>query len=330
MNAGSVAEVAAAVRSHQSFILTSHARPDGDAIGSELSLAFALDALGKNVRVVNHDPVPAPYRVFPGIDRIELADNIGPIGREGPAVIVLECGNLARTEVKGLDAAGIVINIDHHVGNSMYGAVNWFDESAAACAEMVAELIDALGVPWSPAIATHLYLGIVTDTGGFHHANITPRTFELCRRITETGVDAAAMARQIFDSYNIGRLKIMGALLDAMTLFADGRIAVQYFDDELLARCGATFDDTDSLVNVPLGARDVVASVLFKRQGPNEFRVSLRSKGAVDVRRVAAIWNGGGHVNAAGCTVTGAYEEIVERVVDEVAASIAIGESVRK
>jgi phosphoesterase RecJ-like protein len=315
---GSVTDVAEAIRTRQSFILTSHARPDGDAIGSQIALALALEALGKSVRLVDHDPAPLAFRVFPATDRIEVTADVRGAA---DAVIVLECGDLSRPEVDGLDRY-FVINIDHHLGNRLYGAVNWFDESAAACAEMVADLIDVLGVPWTRDIATHLYLGIVTDTGGFRHANITARVFEICRRIAHTGVDAAAMARQIFDSFSIGRIKLTGALLGTMTLHANGALAVMAYDDDLLAQCGATADDTDNLVNLPLGAKDVLAVALFKPQAPNQFRVSLRSKGSVDVRQVATAWNGGGHRNAAGCTVPGDLTDAKAQIVAAVTRAI--------
>lgn len=296
----SLAAVVQAIRDRQTFVLTSHARPDGDAIGSQIALGLALESLGKTVRFIDHDAAPLPYRDFPAVDRIEVMSLFdGAVD----AVIVMECSTVSRTEVAGLDR-GYVINIDHHAGNTMYGAVNWYDESAAAVAEMAADVIDALGVTWTPEIATHLYLGITTDTGSFRHANITARTFELCRRIAETGVNPAALARQIYDSFSIGRVRLTGEMLHAMELHHDNQLAVLYFDDELLAACGATADDTDGLVNIPLGAKDVVAVALIKKQATGEIRVSLRSKGDVDVRAVAQQWGGGGHRNASGCTLT--------------------------
>jgi phosphoesterase RecJ-like protein len=307
---GSVTEVARAIQDRQSFVLTSHARPDGDALGSQLALAFALDALGKRVTLVDHDPAPLPYRAFPGVDRIQVAP---AWTGEADAAIVLECGDLSRPEVAGLDRT-FVINIDHHLGNTMYGAVNWFDESAAACTEMVADLIDVLGVPWSREIATHLFLGTATDTGGFHHGHITARTFELCRRVAGTGIEPAVLSRQIFDSYSIGRVRLTGALLNAMELHHDHRVALLYFDDALLASHGATVDDTDGLVNLPLGAREVLAVALFKRQADGSLRVSLRSKGDVDVRSVAQQWGGGGHKNAAGCTIAEGLDDAKAKV----------------
>ncbi len=306
------AHVADAIRARQSFILTSHARPDGDAVGSQLALGFAIEALGKSVRFINRDPVPAPYAEFPGIGRLELAARTTATA---DALIVLECSSRDRPEVAGLDGL-FTINVDHHAGNEMYGDVNWFDGSAAACGEMVADVIDALGVPWTPEIASHLFLAVATDTGGFRYGPMSARTFELARRIAAAGVDTALLSRAIFDSFGVGRVRLMGAMLNAMELHHGNRVAVLSFNDALLASCGATPDDTEGLVNLPLGAREVVATALLKEQAPGHYRVSLRSKGAVDVRAVAVAHQGGGHRNAAGCAMTGSLADVKRALVD--------------
>jgi len=308
----SLSNVVAAIRERQSFVLTSHARPDGDALGSQMALGLALESIGKTVRWVDHDAAPQPYRHFPSVDRIEVCSSFtGDVD----AVIVMECNALTRPEVTGFEGK-FVINIDHHGGNTMYGDVNWFDESACAVCEMTAEIIDALGVKWTREMATHLYLGISTDTGSFRHANITARTFEICRRIAETGVSISSLAGQIFDSFSIGRVKLLGAMLHAMELHDHNRLAILYYDEELLTRHGATQDDTDGLVNMPLGAKDVQAVVLIKKQPTGDFRVSLRSKGDVDVRAIAQKYNGGGHRNAAGCNMTGSLDDVKRALID--------------
>src|SRR5688572_4466382 len=314
---GSAIEVAAAIGRHDAILITSHARPDGDAIGSQLAMAFALDALGKRVRLVNHDPVPGPFRTFPGADRIIVSASVPGLDHLPPAAeatIVMECGDLTRPEVSSLERP-TVINIDHHVGNSMYGTVNWFDASAAACTEMVADVIDALGVSWTREIATHLYLGIATDTGSFRHGLISARTFQVSARVAAAGVSTGNLSREIFDSFGVGRLRLTGALLNTMELHHDNRLAVLYYDDELLKACGATSDDTDGLVNLPLGAKDVLAVALIRKQTDTQYRVSMRSKGHVSVRDVAMAHGGGGHINAAACTVTGSRESVTAAIV---------------
>jgi phosphoesterase RecJ-like protein len=314
-------EIRAAILERRRFVLTSHARPDGDAIGSQLALAFALRALGKDVRLVNHDPPPAPFMVFPGAGDIEVADRVS---HEFDAAVVLECGDLARTGVQGLDRAP-VINIDHHPGNTMYGAINWFDDSVSACGEMVFDVIETLGVPLSAEMATHVYIAILTDTGGFHFSGITPRTFDICRRLVDAGAEPLAIARAVYDNNSLGRVRLLGSLLNAMELAGDGRLAILYMDDAIAGAAGATADDTDGIINVPLTVGQIEAVAFFRPADDGGFRVSLRSKGDIDVGAVARHFGGGGHRNAAGCRIEGGYEAVkplvVGRVIDRMPSS---------
>jgi bifunctional oligoribonuclease and PAP phosphatase NrnA len=310
-----------AIRGRQRFLLTSHARPDGDSIGSQLAMAYALEALGKEVRLVNADAAPDHYREFPGVERIEIASRTDA---EVDALIVMECSDLSRTGVAFPDGH-FIINIDHHAGNRMYGALNWFDESAAACGEMVFDVIRGLGVALSPEIATHIYLAILTDNGSFHHSNITPRTFDICRQAVEAGVNPAAMARRVFDSNSFGKLKLIGALLAGMELIDEGRLAVPYLDDEMLTTCGCTHNDTEGVINLPLTAREIQAVVFFKVGPTADVRVSMRSKYDVDVRAVASSYGGGGHKNAAGFTVPGRLVDVRPQIIEQLIAAIAEG-----
>jgi len=304
-----------------SFLVTSHARPDGDSLGSQLALAGALRQLGKRVRIINSDPAPAMYAFLPDLSTIEIAASV-----EDPfdAVVVIECSNLSRSGVAGLEGRPI-INIDHHAGNAQYGTVNWLDESACACAEMVVELIAALGVRLTPALATHAYVAILTDTGSFRHANITARTFEICRRIAETGIDPARVAAQVFSNGSLGRLRLTGMLLDRMQLEHDHRIAVLTMNDTMLAEAGCDPDDLEGVVNLPLAARDVRA-VIFLKETDAGLRVSLRSKDAVDVRQVAVSFGGGGHRNASGFTVENQTPETRGLVIAGVATALDVSQ----
>ena len=314
MNADAVAD---AIRTRQTFLLTSHARPDGDSIGSQLAMAFALDALGKQVRIVNADPAPSAYEGFPGLDRIEI---LPAVDGDYDALIVMECGDLTRPGVEGLEGR-FTINIDHHIGNTGYGDVNWFEERAAACTEMVFSLVEALGVAMTPEIALHVYLGVVTDTGSFRHGSMSARTFEIARRCVDAGVDPAATARQVFDSNSVGKLRLMGSLLDGMEREAGGRVAVLRMSQRLLDAAGATLDDTEGLINMPLTAQHVQAVILFKTDDGG--RVSLRSKGDIDVRSVAVKYGGGGHKNAAGLTLDPDGPDAERQVIEEVVTAVA-------
>jgi bifunctional oligoribonuclease and PAP phosphatase NrnA len=307
------------IRTRPSFLLTSHARPDGDSIGSQLAMAAALRRLGKHVRVVNRDRPPEPFFALPGMEQIEVAPRVDA-GDE--TLIVMECSDLARPGVAGLEGR-FTINIDHHPGNAMYGAVNWFDETAAACGELVADLVDALEVPWDAEIASHIYLAILTDTGSFRHSTITARTFEACRRVAEAGVDPAAIARLVYEQSTIGKLKLIGALLDGMEVSADGRLAILTLDDALMARTGATSYDTDGVINMPLMASAVQAVALLRAEADGQVRVSLRSKGDLDVRLVAAQFGGGGHRNASGFTVAADPAAVRAQLSERLTAALA-------
>jgi len=319
-NAPELQQIVDTIRSRHRFVISSHARPDGDSIGSQLAAAYALRDLGKVVTIVNADRAPQPIMQFPGVGSITIADRVEG---EYDAAIIMECGDLARTGVAGLDRS-LVINIDHHPGNTGYGQINWFDPAAAACGEMVFDLVQALGVPLTVEIATHIYLAILTDTGSFHYSSISTRTFDICRATLEAGVDPVAVARNVYDSNNMGRLKLFGAVLSAMQLDPTGRIAIVYLDHEMARAAGGTYDDTEGLINLPLTVKEIQAVVFFKQMEGEEYRVSMRSKGEIDIGAVAKEFSGGGHKNAAGCTVKGGIDALQKMFVEKIEDAIAI------
>ena len=318
-----IERIVEAVRQRNRFVISSHSRPDGDSIGSQLAMALTLRGFGKHVDVVNLDRAPAPLLQFPAVADIQIAPSVSG---QYDAAIIMECGDLARTGVTGLDRFH-VINIDHHPGNSAYGQLNWFDPSAAACGEMVFDLIEALGAPLHVDVATHIYLAILTDTGSFHYSSISPRTFEICRRTLEAGVDPVRVARNVYDSNNMGRLRLFGSVLSAMRLDPTGRIAIVYLDHEMAQEAGGTYEDTEGLINLPLTVKEIEAVVFFKQTEGDEYRVSMRSKGEIDIGAIAKQFGGGGHKNAAGCTVSGSIESLqktfVERIDQTIRATIA-------
>jgi bifunctional oligoribonuclease and PAP phosphatase NrnA len=313
-----ILQIVDVIRQKQRFVVTSHARPDGDSIGSQLAFAYAARALGKDVTIVNRDAAPPPLMAFPGVPTIQIADSVTG---SYDAAVIMECGDLSRPGVAGLDQYAI-INIDHHRGNTGYGAINWFDESAAACGEMVFDLVTALGVPMSVEIATHIYLAILTDTGSFHYSSISPRTFDICRQMLEAGVDPVAMARTVYDSNNLGRLKLFGAVLSAMQIDPSGRIAIVYLDHEMARAAGGTYDDTEGLINLPLTVKEIQSVIFFKQSAGNDYRVSMRSKGDIDISAVAKEFGGGGHRNAAGCSATGPIDLLQKTFVEKVEQAI--------
>ena len=273
-----------------------------------MAMALALRAIGKEATVVTDAIPPVFLQPFPEVAGIRITQEI-----DGAfdAALIMECGALSRTGVAGLDRSPVV-NIDHHPGNTVYGAINWIDESAAACGEMVFTLIEALGAPLTKDIATHVYLAVLTDTGSFHFSHLTPRTYEIAKRSVEAGADPQWIARTHYDSNSLSRVRIFGAVMNGMTIVGEGRAALLSITRRTMEELGGTNDDLEGLINFPLTVKDIEAVAFFKEVGDNDWRVSLRSKGTVDIGAIARANGGGGHTNAAGCSAAGSLDAVQE------------------
>ena len=295
------------LRAHQRFLITSHARPDGDAIGSVLGAMHLLEAMGKEVIAVMADPVPLTFSTLPGTDRIQHSQPDAP----AEIALVLECDSIARTGFLRL-AAKWVINIDHHRSGSAYAAVNWIDPGAPAVGAMLYDLAIACGVAISPELATCLYTAVLTDTVHFTSASTTAETFALAEHLVKLGADAAGVAEAVYHSYRPARLWVLGAALRRFRI--DGPVAWSAITHREITEAGAETEDCEGVVNYVVGVEGVRVGV-FLRELPNgRFRASLRSKGEVDVATIAEGLGGGGHRNASGCTVDGPLEGAVERM----------------
>lgn len=290
------------LRGASRVVVSSHERPDGDAIGSGMAMTLALRAMGKDARMVMCDRPAAYLRPFPAVDTLWIAP---AVSEPFDAAVIMECSDLTRTGVTGLDRSP-VLNIDHHPGNAQYGVINWVDETAAACGELAYTLIRALDVALTPEIATHLYLAILTDTGSFHFSHLSPRTYDIAARCVEAGADPEWIARTHYDSNRMARVRLFGSVLSGMVVGEDGRVALLTITPEMAAAADGSYDDTEGLINFPLSVKEVEAVAFFKQaETPERWRVSLRSKGAINVGRLAEARGGGGHKNAAACSLTG-------------------------
>jgi bifunctional oligoribonuclease and PAP phosphatase NrnA len=312
------------IRQGNRFLLTSHLSPDGDAIGSELGLARILRQLGKGAVVWNCDATPPIYAPLPGAGRIHSGEE-PPAGFPDAfsAVIVLECPSLDRT---GLDAhlAGLpLVNVDHHLGNQHYGQVNWVDTAAPAVGEMVHRIAQALKLGLDEETATCLFLTLVTDTGGFRFANATADAFEAAATLVREGARPETVSQWLHESRPEASLRLLGAMLHTLELHEGGRIATAALTEEMFARCGAAPGDTEGLVDHPRSIAGVQAVALFRQIGADRYKVSLRSRGDVDVEQLARRHGGGGHKNAAGFTTDGELGALRQEVTGELAAALA-------
>jgi phosphoesterase RecJ-like protein len=307
-----------------SVVLTSHANPDGDAIGSELGLARILRALGKRVEIWNHHPTPSAYAMLPGAGAIH-AGSVPPAGFPAAfdLAVVLECPQLDRSGLEAPLSALPLVNIDHHMGNTEYGIANWVDPSRPAVAVMVAELARALGAPIDAAAANCLFVGLATDTGGFRFANATPDAFESAARLVREGAEIETVSQWLYERQPEASVRLLGELLSTLERHHGGAVATVHLTREMFARCGATAGDSEGLVDTPRGIDGVRAVALFRELEPDLWKVSLRSRGAVDVQAIARRHGGGGHLNAAGCRFQGTLATAESRFVAELAAALA-------
>ena len=311
-----VRDIAEFIRQKSSFLVTSHARPDGDSLGSALAVAAALRQLGKSAQVVNADPPPQMYASLPGIDEVIVADQVDGC-YEG--LIVLECSNLDRTGVKGLEQYEAV-NIDHHLKNDEFGLLNWVNPKAAAVAEMAFRLFNELDISITPEIATNLYVAILTDTGSFQFSNTTAETFGIAGQLVSAGAQPAAVAQAVLMNQPESRLRLLCRVLSSLTFESAGKIAWLKLTEKMLEETGSTAADSEGMVNYALSVEGVKVCALFKQEQGDSYRVSLRSRGEQDVSAVAQDFGGGGHRNAAGLSLQGPFEEVRTRVVNRLEA----------
>jgi phosphoesterase RecJ-like protein len=299
------------IEQRNKFLLTSHARPDGDAIGSALACCQILRTMGKEAEVVLRDGVPRIYQPLPFAEQVVQTDRVNG-GYE--AAIILECDSIQRTRLQGLENS-FLINIDHHMSGRPFAHVNWIDPKAVATAEMVYRLAREAGVKISADIATCLYTAVLTDTGSFMFEGTNEHTFELARELVLAGADPAHCARNVYFGHSTAKMRLLGAALS--NLHREGALAWISVTQEQMLRCHAKEEDCEGLVNYALSMQGVEVALFFRELGDGRFRVSLRSKGKVDVATVAERFGGGGHQCASGCALDGPLPVAAARIIKE-------------
>jgi phosphoesterase RecJ-like protein len=293
------------LRRAQRALVTTHRRPDGDALGSELALAELADRLDTATLIVNRDPEPISLGELPGHESIVVSSDLpGDFPNGFDLVVTLECPELDRAGFEGLDRLPI-LNIDHHPANPQFGEVNYVDELAPAVGEMVWRMFHAAGTQPSPAAATNAFVALSTDTGDFRYSNATGRAFRAAAEMVEAGANPTQVADWVHGRRNAASVRLLGEALRTLSIECDGRIATIELDEAAYTRSEATPADGEDIITLPRSIAGVQAVAFFKQWEPGVINVSLRSKGSVDVRRVAAMFGGGGHTNAAGCSVNG-------------------------
>ncbi|HXY16247.1 MAG TPA: bifunctional oligoribonuclease/PAP phosphatase NrnA [Terriglobales bacterium] len=302
----------------QRFLLTTHARPDGDAIGSALACSQILRLMGKEAEVVLREGVPRIYQRLPFADTVVTAERVNG---KYEAAILLECDSIQRTRLEGLES-GFLINIDHHVSGRPFAHVNWIDPNAVATAEMIYKLAREAGVKISPQIASCIYTAVIADTGSFMFEGTNEHTFALARELVLAGANPVHCARSIYFGHSTAKMRLLGAALS--NLHREGHLAWIWVTREQMERVGAKEEDCEGLVNYALSIHDVEVAIFFRELPDGRIRASLRSKGQVNVSTVAEQFGGGGHKCASGCSVEGPLSIAVAHVVDQLRARSSV------
>jgi len=313
-----LSQVVELIENKQNFAITTHVRPDGDGIGSSLGLCWLLRSLGKNAEVIVRDGVPVSYTQLPGAEEIK---QVTEVNGKYDAVFVIECSDLNRPGIKGLENQ-TTVNIDHHATSEHFGTINWIDATASAVGEMIYNLCKAIGGRITKEIAECIYLALVTDTGSFHFSNTTERTLKVASELVKVGVRPAQISEAVYNSYPWSRIELMRQVLATVKRDQSGQVAWMRQTLEMSENAGSTDGDNNGFVNIPLAAREVKAVVYMRESAPNKYRISFRSKDNINVARVAEKFAGGGHKNAAGCRVEGNWDakegEIVSALIEAV------------
>lgn len=307
-----LAEIGRLFRERDRFLIACHENPEGDAIGSELALALALRKMGKTATVLNSDPVPGNLAFLPGADTILFDAD----GSSFEVAVVIDCGAPERTGRAGVELrkCPILVNIDHHFTNNAQGDFCLIDPGAAATGILVHRILAEMGVPIERDVAVNIYVAILTDTGSFRYSNSSPEAFHIAGDMVKLGVDPWEVAERVYETQTADRLGLLGRVLGSLELAAGGRVAAITTRREDFRDFSATKDHLEGFINYPRSIAGVEVAVGFREETAGEIRVSLRAKGKVDVSAIASVLGGGGHRNAAGCSVRGSLKEVKRKV----------------
>jgi phosphoesterase RecJ-like protein len=315
------------IRAARNVMTVCHERPEADALGAALGVALAIEARGGAATPVCSDPVPAMYDFLRGMDRFRTDPGAGPFD----LIVAVDCGELARVgpvleRRRQLFRDVPIVNIDHHVSNTGFGAVDWVDPTAAAACEQVTLLVQALGIPLTVKdgqLADALLAGIVIDTATFQHPNTTPRTLRVAADLVAAGAPLAEISRRLYRSKPNEQLKLLGLVLAGLQADEGGRLVHAVLHQADLAAAGATPSQSEGIIDLLSQSETADLVLLFSEQRDGTTRLSMRTSSRVDATRLAERFGGGGHARAAGATIGLPLAAARERVLAEARAILA-------
>lgn len=311
-------KIAEVIRQNNSFLITSHISPDGDSIGSQLALGRTLERLGKEVIIVNHDPLPKIYDFLPGSENI--GQKLFP-NREFKVAFVFDSPDFSRlgSTIAMIKKAKVIVNIDHHLGNERFGKYNYVDLQSSAVGEEIYELLKVMGFEIDKETALCLYVGILTDTGSFQQSNTTPYTHEIAAHLIKIGdLKPAQIYHQVYEIRLPSVIKLLSMTLDTLEISEGGKIAWMTITSEMFKRTKTTKAATENFINYVRSVKGSEVAVLFIEMAAGEIKVSFRSKDRINVNEIAHAFGGGGHLRAAACIIKGDLKEVKKMVLTKV------------
>lgn len=298
-----------AILKGQTFLVLAHEGPDGDAMGSTLALANALNEMGKEATAFNIDGVPDTFKFLPGSENVVKEIEAG---RTFDVVFVLDAGELRRAQLDVRPMCKTLINVDHHPFSEDFGDIYYLDTDASATGAILYRIIKELDHPFSVEVATCIYAAILSDTGSFRYSNANREAFAIAGEMVEMGVDPWQVAGGLYESQEVERLQLLGLALNTIKISPCGRCAAMYVTQLMFDQVGVGAEYADSFVNYPRSINGVEVALFFREITPTSFKLGMRSKGTIDVGALARELGGGGHHNAAGAELTGSIDEVMQ------------------
>ncbi len=310
-----------AIRAGETFLVLAHEGPDGDALASTLALVNALQEMGKQATAFNIDAVPDKLSFLPGADRVvnSLQD-----GQTFDVAFVLDVGELRRARLDVRPRCKTLINVDHHPFSEDFGDIYFVDIQASATAAILYRILKGLDYSFSPAVALCIYTAIISDTGSFRYSSANSEAFAIAGEMVAAGVDPWYVAGGLYESQEVERLQLLGLALNTLKVSPCGRCAGMYVTQQMFDQVGVGAEFADSFVNYPRSVNGVEVAFFLRQAALTTFKLSMRSKGKVDVGSLARELGGGGHHNAAGAELQGTVAEVLDKAFQHIALLLPV------
>lgn len=306
------------INNSSEIIVCGHKNPEVDCIASTVAMGIALERLGKNVHIINEDELPLSTMFLPLSEKFlkEVPTKAKP-----DLAVIVDCGELARVGnlVKFIKDKNLpIINIDHHVTNTLFGDVNIVDNKASSTGEVIYDIFEKYPIKIDKNIALAIYSALIGDTGSFHYSNTTPKALRCAAKMLEYGISPWFVAENLYENQTRGRIELIKFVLETLYISEDSGYASVEISKDMLDKTKTKLADVDGLINYPRSIKGVEVAVQFREIDKTKFKVSFRSKGKVDVAKIAQAFGGGGHKNAAGCELEGNLENVKKEIFERI------------